>query len=66
MGETSTRACEKYLVSDWDLRDEIVHDKAANPARDAEVMAIGRDRSETSLFARRTTRGCVWAGRYAR
>jgi hypothetical protein len=31
MGETSTRACEKYLVSDWDLRDEIAHDKAANP-----------------------------------
>jgi hypothetical protein len=30
MGETSTRGCEKYLVSDWDLRDEIVDDKAAN------------------------------------
>ena len=63
MGETSTRACEitleqrdRDLKRDWDLRDEVVHDKAANP-RGAEGMAIGRDRSETSFFDCVTTRG---------
>jgi hypothetical protein len=68
MGETSTRACEitleqrdRDLKRDRDLRDEVVHDKAANPrgTRKAwQLDVIARKRASSFVL---TTRGSVLA-----